>query len=509
MTVVAFLGLLIAFCFALPCESFASGDDAQLAQRHVRFTYGCTDCLGEVHPASDEGISYTVSAGSAYPVYYSTYMMACDTDHVLHLEGDGVAEGSAAFTSSNPNVLEIDSSGNVTLKKTGTVRITATVAADDVYDECTVYLDVKADRHEGWIAGPPHFVDRPVSWGLELDISDGPHQLALLLRPGAKARYTAENPSIVSVDADGVVAPLKAGTTQILMDIDDGGGRYKACRIGWTVKVSGEAQPGEDVRVPQEITGDLGPFTIDWHDGIALNLKAETDIEYSVYSSTTGSPSVNSNGVVTFNGKGSACIRAIAVMSEEYKPAEVFINITARDFAEEEAAAQQAAAEAAEQKAKEEAARKAAEEAAAKRAAEEAAAKKAAEEAAAKKAKEEAAAKKAKEEVAAKKAAALKAEIKKAKSLRRPALKVKAIGGGKIKITWSKVRNAGGYIVYVKYPGSRKYERATKRDATVKSVTHSGLSSNEVYCYRVRAYRKVKGKCYYGPLSKAKKARVR
>ena len=58
-------------------------------------------------------------------------MMFCDTDHVLHVEGDGVTADNVTFTSLTPAVLDIDSAGNVTLNKTGTARIEATVAADN------------------------------------------------------------------------------------------------------------------------------------------------------------------------------------------------------------------------------------------------------------------------------------------------------------------------------------------------------------------------------------------
>ena len=71
-----------------------------------------------------------------------------------------------------------------------------------------------------------------------------------------------------------------------------------------------------------------------------------------------------------------------------------------------------------------------------------------------------------------------------------------------IKITWSKVSNANGYVVY----------RATKKNgtyskiATIKSknttyYNNSKLKANKKYYYKVRAYRKVNSKNYYGSYS--------
>ena len=143
-----------------------------------------------------------------------------------------------------------------------------------------------------------------------------------------------------------------------------------------------------------------------------------------------------------FKGKGSASIKVSAAGDDEFLPAEVIINITAHDYAEE-------------------------------------------------------------------KAAALRAEIARARSLKKPTLSIKALKGRKNKLTWGKVANAAGYIVYVRYPGRKKYVKAAVRKATVKSVTHKGLSKGKVYKYKVRAYKKVNGKIYYSPFSRIRKARVR
>jgi len=728
----------VMLCFALTFgtfEAFAEGTGSSLKERNVWFTYGYTECTGDVHEASDEGITYEESSGTAYPQYYSTYMMLCDTDHVLRVAGDGVTAGNVSLDSSNTAVLDIDSEGKVTLKKTGTARIKATVAADSEYAERTVYLDVKVDRHVGWIEGPPHFVDRPVSWGLEIDTAEGPQKLGLMLRPGATATYTSENPEVMQVDQYGMVTPLSAGTTQVIMDIDSGSGRYKACRIGWTVIVSGDPvttgdggsedpsggladrllrftygctdclgksyylgeeqigyyqypsyfgvdmmlcdtdhvvqvtgdgvtaqnvtftslQPdvleiddkgnvtlrttgkavikatvaaddkykestvylgvtidrhdgwigelevhyadhpsgwgldlntaegpqqlvvplrpgvsasysvdhprivdvdengvltplspgysgirinvddgggkykagfldvginvtGGDIRDPQEITGDRGPFTIDWHDGLALSFQAKTDIQYSVLAGGNVA-SVDQSGFVRFSGPGTAHIRVYAINSKEYQEAEITVEISAHDYDAEEAA-RLAEEEAARIAAEEEAARIAAEEEAARIAAEEEAARIAAEEAAQKAAEEEAARKDEEEasqasgqgqgpEPILSPEAVLKEQIAKAKSLKKPTLKVTALKGKKIKLSWGKVDNADGYIVYVRYPGSKKYVKAASRDATVKSVTHRGLSKKKVYRYKVRAYKKVNGKTYYSPYSKIKKAKAK
>lgn len=444
---------MIAFCLAITCEVFAE-DSSSLSPRHIWFRYGYTECNGKVQPCVEDYIGYYESSTSAYPEYYSVTMMSCDTDHLVQLAGDGVIGENVTFTSSNPAVLEISSEGNVTIHKTGKAEITATVSADDTYAACTVYLAVTVDKHEGWVGTEGvRYEGRSPAWGLSLDTSDGPQQLVVTLRPGASVRCSSTNPDVLFVEPDGRVTPVSAGNAQIRFDVDDGGGKYKPGYFYESAAVT-----GEDVRSSQAITGDLGPFTIDWHDGLALDLQAKTDLTYYVVAGS-GIASVDNSGFVRFTKTGTATVKVKASQSGEYKAAEILISITARDYAAEAEAARLA---------EEEAARAAAE-----------------------------------------KAAALKAEIAKAKSLKRPSFKARALAGHKIKLTWGKVANAGGYIVYVKYPGSRQYVKAVTRNATVKSVTHKGLSRGRTYCYKVRAFKKVNGKTYYGPFSVVRKVRAR
>ena len=348
-------------------------------------------------------------------------MMLCDTDHVVHVEGDGVTADNVTLTSLNPDVLGIDSDGHVTLHKTGRAEIRATVAADSNYKECTVTLAVTVGRHDGWIGTEQvHFAGRPPVWGLELDTSDGPQQLVVPLRPGANvSSYFIDDTSIATVDQNGVVTPVSPGYATIRFYVDDGGGKYKEGYFEEGITVTGES---------------------------------------------------TQSGQETAGGNDSADEEAARIAAEE-----------AARKAEEEAA-QKAAAEAA-RKADEEAARKAAEEAVLKSVSGTA------------------------------QDADVKASQKTAgagsKALKRPRLKAKALRGKKIKLKWSKVANADGYIIYVKYPGRKKYVKATVRNATVKAVTHRGLSKGKVYRYKVRAYKKVKGKIHYSPYSKVRKARVR
>lgn len=454
VSVAAALALLFALCFALPYDSYAADDGQSLKERYIRFSYSFTECNGTSHPFQASGLPYSPNYNTTYPEHYLTYMLLCDTDHVVRVDGEGVTSDNVTLTSMDPSVLDVDGSGNVTLHKAGSVMIRATVPADEEYEACTIYLDVTVDRHLGYDESAyMHFEGDPESLGLaDIDTGDGPRKVIVPLRPGASVvKYSSDHPEIAYVDQNGMVTPLSAGEARIAAEIDDGGGKYKAYRLVGEVNVTGASV----LQSPQEITGELGPFTIDWHDGLQLDLHAETDIQYQVLSGSFAS--VDQTGFVSFTHKGTAIIKATAVGTDDYLPAETTILITAVDPASEQPAQvddKPAASGAAEN-------------------------------------------------------GDLQAKIAQARSLKKPSLKVKAKKGKKIKITWGKVANADGYIVYVKYPGTKKYVKATSRNANVKSVTHRGLSKRKVYKYKVRAYKIVGGQIYYSPFSKVKKARAK
>ena len=93
--------------------------------------------------------------------------------------------------------------------------------------------------------------------------------------------------------------------------------------------------------------------------------------------------------------------------------------------------------------------------------------------------------------------------------LKKPVIKVKALKGGKAKLSWASVPGAKGYKVYIYDKAKKKYvHRLTKR-ASVKSVIHRGLKKGVTYKYKIRACRKVNGKTVYSPYSAVKSVKAR
>lgn len=85
-------------------------------------------------------------------------------------------------------------------------------------------------------------------------------------------------------------------------------------------------------------------------------------------------------------------------------------------------------------------------------------------------------------------------------------LKVTTTYTNKINLTWSKVYGASGYRIYKYNSKSKSYVYL----ATVKGNTYQDkkVSKNKTYYYKVRAYRTLSGKNYYGSYSSSLKAKA-
>lgn len=79
--------------------------------------------------------------------------------------------------------------------------------------------------------------------------------------------------------------------------------------------------------------------------------------------------------------------------------------------------------------------------------------------------------------------------------------KLTAAGLTGAKLTWSKVKNADGYLIYRK-TGSGSWKKIAAVKSTASSYTDSKLTAGKSYTYTVRAYKKVNGKVYKGDYDK-------
>lgn len=88
--------------------------------------------------------------------------------------------------------------------------------------------------------------------------------------------------------------------------------------------------------------------------------------------------------------------------------------------------------------------------------------------------------------------------------------KVKAKGGGSVSLTWKKNETVEGY--QIQYSTSKSFKKSVKTKK-IKDYTNTNLTlnlkKNKTYYFRVRGYKKVGKKMYYGSYSNVKKVKVK
>lgn len=96
--------------------------------------------------------------------------------------------------------------------------------------------------------------------------------------------------------------------------------------------------------------------------------------------------------------------------------------------------------------------------------------------------------------------------VKEAAAVLAPTLQsIKIADVTKATLTWKKVSGAHGYVIYRSNSKAGAYERigAAKGNSQV-SYTAKGLENGKTYYFKIKAYRKVGGKNYYGAFSSVK-----
>lgn len=88
--------------------------------------------------------------------------------------------------------------------------------------------------------------------------------------------------------------------------------------------------------------------------------------------------------------------------------------------------------------------------------------------------------------------------------------KAKSLSSKRVQIVWKKVSGASGYEVYRAKTKNGKYKKIGMLSSGKKvSFTDKKVSRKKTYYYKVRAYKKVGGKRYYGEYSGKKKVKVK
>ncbi len=394
---------------------------------------------------------------------------------------NATAEGALSYSSNNTSVADVSSAGVVSLKGFGSTVITITAAETDKYKTAVKKVNVTVNKPPQAILGADSFTR---------EFGCGPFGL------GASAEgalsYESSNNNIVTVSSSGVVTVKSAGTaviTVIAAETD------KYARTTKSVLINIKKDD-------QDIGGDIAFYKTYGCEPFDLGIIAQGKCTFT--SSNVKVASVSDKGIVTVNGAGVAVITITSAETGNYNEAVKTVTVTVEKAAQTIQCKKSisktfsfetfnigviSATDCIYQSSNE---------------------------------------KlvtvnefgdvtlknpgKVTVTITAVESDNYRSAVKKitiSSKLKKPVIKVKALKGGKAKLSWASVPGAKGYKVYIYDKAKKKYvHRLTKR-ASVKSVIHRGLKKGVTYKYKIRAYRKVNGKTVYSPYSAVKSVRAR
>ena len=254
--------------------------------------------------------------------YYITLTPGSETINAY--AGDTLHIGASVFPanraqgitwkSSRTSVATVDQNGNVTVKKPGTVKITATSSVNrDIQSSVTI----KATR----LPAPDAIVLSPTPTTLELSetLNLSAQAYPTNERRSREFRWKTSSSSIARVSSDGVVTPRRLGTVTITC--------YSAVnskvRATLTLRII-------DSKMPDKITLNVPSLSMEDGQKVQLTPKVEPSSAtqtVSWKSSRTRVATVDSNGVVTAHAAGTAYITATSTYSTS-KSVRIQVTVT-------------------------------------------------------------------------------------------------------------------------------------------------------------------------------------
>ena len=241
-------------------------------------------------------------------------MKVGDTDNVNATLNPSEA-GNLTYTSSNQDVVTVDSTGKITAVGEGQAKITIKFKAKGKYLYSENSVTVNVSRIATSIGAPDKislFVDDVCNVNASIDKSDSSIALS----------YSVDDGSIISVDKNGIITAKNEGTAKINVSF---GGNYKYLPSQRIVNVTVS-------RIPTEVT--VQNTTIEMEVGYGMALKPTlkpSNIGNLVYeSSDSDTVEVDNNGFVFTVKSGSANVTISYEGDYKYKPSNVTVSIISK-----------------------------------------------------------------------------------------------------------------------------------------------------------------------------------
>ncbi len=219
----------------------------------------------------------------------------------LVVKPDTATNTGVTWSSSNSNIIKVDSKGKITAVGYGTAEITATAAdGSGIWDSITIRV-VKAVSS---ITVSPSSVTLLEGKSQDVDATVSPSDATY-----TEVDWTSSNEEVATVDHNGTITGVKAGICYVYATSTDG--NEVAGRVKVTIKPA-IAATGVVINASQVVLLPGNTRTL----SVRLKPSSSTD-GYSWISSDTSVATVDSNGVVTAIGQGNAEIYCVAASGVE------------------------------------------------------------------------------------------------------------------------------------------------------------------------------------------------
>ena len=244
----------------------------------------------------------TISGQSSYSVKYG------DSDFRLNCSTNG--DGTLKYSSSNSNIVSVDSNGYVTVKGAGSATITVTASETDNYKSAQKTIQITVAKKKQTISGQTRY---------DKTYGDSRFNLNCRTDGDGTLEYSSSNSNVVFVDAYGDVWIKRSGNATITVTASETGTHSSATKT-IDINVSKAAQT---INVMDEL--------VLWLGDAPYNLGQVCDsgtARYKVYNENIVTAS--SSGIVKAKKPGKTKIYITALSDSKYKGTHKIVCVTVK-----------------------------------------------------------------------------------------------------------------------------------------------------------------------------------
>lgn len=292
-------------------ESIATVDDFGKVTFYKPGTVTITGIMSGGDNYQDANPSYTITVGKAKQEELNFAQKNPDAifygDAFTNIATGGSTGKDVIYTSDKPYIASVnETTGEITTHRSGDVKITATIAGNELYEDVSTYYSLtiyKATQKKEFLF-TKGASDKEITYGEDFENPAFGGE-------NSPITYKSSDPEIASVDKfTGAITTHKAGTV-IITAINPEDERFKFAEIFYklTVKCDDQEVTFAETNIP----------TLTWNQSFTNVATAKTNIKYE--SSDTSVARVDENGKVTFLKAGEVTITATAEATDQYNEA--------------------------------------------------------------------------------------------------------------------------------------------------------------------------------------------